>query len=104
MSIKRTGGVVFSINKKLFSATDGVAELLLSTDPKDYTDEDLNIYKSILEYTSAHTKNHQPYDTIVSSRSSIKCKKRHWKIIPGLKQIIKLSTGRSGQILLITQG
>lgn len=65
-------GTVYQIKKKEFPATPGVTELLTSDHPKQYKDEDLDIYKEMLVQTSAHKKNHVRNGQIIRSNSSWK--------------------------------
>lgn len=65
-------GLVYAIRKKEFPVTKGVTELLLSSNPTQYKKEDLQTYKDMLSYTSAHKKNFQRSGAIVRSASTPK--------------------------------
>lgn len=65
---------VIKVSTKNFISTPGVQELLLSSNPKsgEYNENDLQVYKSILEFTSAHRENYQQFHPIVRDESNPK--------------------------------
>lgn len=53
------------IGKKVFKSTPGLLNLLLLSKPMGYTDEDLNVYKQILNYTNVHKDQFHPDGEII---------------------------------------
>lgn len=65
----------YVIRNKKFPVTNGLTDLLLQSDPQFYTKQDLETYKDMLTYTSAHKKNYNPAGVIRTSKSSKKYNK-----------------------------
>lgn len=58
VDIKNNGNkVVYTVNKKSFTSTPGLDDLLVLKDPKTYTQTDLLKYRNMLEHTGAHLTN-----------------------------------------------
>lgn len=62
----------YCIRKKEFTVTPGLTDLLLTNQPKYYNHEDLNTYKQMLVYTSAHKKDFKRSGAIRRPKSSLK--------------------------------
>lgn len=66
------GNLKYRIKNKEFVATRGLTDLLLMTKPKNYSENDLDTYKEMLKYTSAHKINCKPKSNIIRNKNSIK--------------------------------
>lgn len=73
-------GTNYHIKNRKFSITHGLTELLLSNNPKGYTGDDLNTYKKMLEYTSAHKSDFNSNGDIIRNPKN----QKYNKIISGL--------------------
>lgn len=62
----------FCIKKKEFPITNGLVNLLLSTNPKQYSQRDLDTYKDMLIYTNAHKHDFSRTNMIRRNPQSIK--------------------------------
>lgn len=60
------------IGNKVFQSTPGLLNLLLLSQPYDYTKEDLKVYKKILNYTNVHRNNFRPDGEIVRDKTNMK--------------------------------
>lgn len=66
--IGSNGGI--SIGNKMYAGKGGLYELLFMKNPKEYTEEDLNNYKEILETSSAHKRNYDATSQLNGTRSA----------------------------------
>ena len=57
-----------TIEDKDYKGTKGLWELLTLKEPKDYSQEDLHVYKEILEKTNGHLKNYKDNAQIASNK------------------------------------
>lgn len=73
-------GTNYHIKNRKFSITHGLTELLLSNNPREYTGDDLNTYKKMLEYTSAHKSDFNSNGDIIRNSKN----QKYNKIISGL--------------------
>lgn len=60
------------VNDKSYLRTPGLYELIVHKNPLNYTSKDLKIYKDILEVSSVHRKNNNPYGEIKKHKLSKK--------------------------------
>lgn len=67
-----SNGLTYSIRKKNFDITPGLTDLLLLKNPTKYTEADLNVYKDMLVYTSAHKKNYSRSGSLIRHESNPK--------------------------------
>lgn len=72
----------YSIGKKRFPATPGVTELLLSSNPKGYREDDLKVYRDMLVHTSAHKSNYNKHNEVNRDKSNPKYDKVISKLFP----------------------
>jgi hypothetical protein len=63
------------IGDKLYSGTPGLWELIVSKDPKQYTDDDKNVCEDILVKTSTMHHNYDPNNPRPKSSKGEKCVK-----------------------------
>ena len=71
--IKTVGSQMnYSIGRRLYPVTRGLTDLLLTKNPKHYSDQDLETYKQMLVYTSAHKKDYRRNGDIRRNESSLK--------------------------------
>lgn len=60
------------IGNKVFISTPGLLDLLLLSQPRSYTDNDLKTYKQILNYTNVHRYHFLPSGAIVRDKTNTK--------------------------------
>lgn len=66
---------LYSIKKQHWPVTPGLTNLLLSNNPKYYTEKDLDLYKEMILATNVHKENYNPTGKIRRNEASIKYKK-----------------------------
>lgn len=62
----------FVVKNKKFPVTSGLTDLLLMSNPQNYTSDDLETYRDMLELTNAHKKNYNVNGLVRRSKSSVK--------------------------------
>lgn len=80
----------YSIGRRVYPVTRGLTDLLLMKNPKDYSDKDLENYKNMLVYSSAHKKNYRRDGDIRRNKSSIKYKNLIANLFPEKKSTKRL--------------
>lgn len=84
---------VFSVKGKSFDATPGLTDLLLNSDPKNYSQSDLADYKKMLELTSAHKTNFLPEGQIHRNERSSKYQNLIKYLFPTEEETEKVGSG-----------
>jgi len=72
-----------TIEDKDYKGTKGLWELLTLKEPKDFSDEDLQVYKEILEKTNGHLKGYKDNASIASNK--------YYKYTNIIKPLFKIS-------------
>lgn len=85
----------FLVGKKLFPATPGVTNLLSSNNLENYSEDDLNTYKNMLVYTSAHRRNFNKFNEINRDKSDSKYTKIVSKLFPTSQRKLHEKRGAS---------
>lgn len=70
------------LGKQNFPSSQGLINLLLMTNSRNYTQSDLEIYRQILQFTNAHRKGFNPINPIVRTEAHPKYKKIIKNIFP----------------------
>lgn len=97
--------VNYSIKNKNFPVTSGLTELLLRHNPQLYSNQDLETYKNMLTYTSAHKKNYNPSGMIRRSKSSTKYNKIISQLFPEkVSSTSKVSTRKQNKNIESVEG
>lgn len=85
----------YLIGNKKFTVTNGLTDLLIGSNPQFYSNQDLETYKDMLTYTSAHKKNYNPSGAIRRSKSSKKYNKIITQLFPE-RRSSRLNVGGEG--------
>lgn len=85
----------YLIGKKLFPATPGVTDLLLSDNPQNYSEDDLKTYKNMLVHTSAHRQNFNKFNEVNRDKSDPKYTKIISRLFPTSQRKLHQKKGAS---------
>lgn len=92
------GEMVYSIRRKEFPVTHGLTNLLLQKNPIKYNNRDLEIYKDMLTYTSAHKKNYTTGSEINREMNNVKYNSIIKDLFPRIKGSLR-SAQKTGESL-----